>query len=119
MTRIQIEAMDGRPVADHSVEIVERKGIGHPDTICDMLSEQLSVALSRHYQERFGLILHHNVDKALLTAGHAEAAFGGGEVIEPIDIYLSGRATTDVKGEAVPVEELARESASAWFGERF
>lgn len=119
MSKIRIEAMDGEPVASRTIEIVERKGIGHPDTICDMLSERLSVALSRHYQERFGLVLHHNVDKALLTAGHAEAAFGGGEVIEPIDIYLSGRATTDVKGEAVPVEELAWENARAWFSEHF
>lgn len=119
MTKFQIEAAEGRPVAERSVEIVERKGIGHPDTICDMLSERLSVVLSRLYKDRFGLILHHNVDKALLRAGQAKAAFGGGEVIDPIDIYLSGRATLDFKGEAVPVEELARDSATAWFSEHF
>ena len=88
-----------------SIEIVERKGLGHPDTICDMLSERLSVALSHHYLERFGHILHHNVDKALLTAGQANAAFGGGEVTEPIDLYMAGRATTDFAGEHVAVEE--------------
>jgi S-adenosylmethionine synthetase len=111
--------MERQPIAKRSIEIVERKGLGHPDTICDMLSEQLSIALSRHYMDRFGLILHHNVDKALSAAGRAEWAFGGGKVTEPIDIYLSGRATTDVKGEHVLVEELAHESSRTWFTENF
>ena len=61
------------------VEIVERNGIGHPDTISDALPERLSVALSRLYLERFGAILHHNVDKALLRAGVSRPAFGGAE----------------------------------------
>ncbi|HLE67399.1 MAG TPA: methionine adenosyltransferase [Burkholderiales bacterium] len=43
-------------------EIVERKGLGHPDTICDALVENLSTGLGRAYLERFGSILHHNVD---------------------------------------------------------
>lgn len=99
------------------VELVEHKGIGHPDTICDSLAERLSVALCRHYLERFGAILHHNVDKALLWGGAARPAFGGGEVIEPIEIYLAGRAARDVAGEVVPVEELVVESARAWLRE--
>ena len=61
------------------VEVVERKGLGHPDTICDAIAEHFSVRLSRYYLERFGAILHHNVDKALLVGGSARPAFGGGE----------------------------------------
>lgn len=114
MNSTRIEAMDGRPIAVCPVEIVERKGIGHPDTICDMISEHLSVTLSRHYLERFGLILHHNVDKALLNAGRSEPAFGGGIVSEPIDIYLSGRATINVGSERLPIDELAHESVRSW-----
>jgi len=117
VAKTRIEAMDGLAIAQRSVEVVERKGLGHPDTICDMLSERLSVTLSRYYLERYGLILHHNVDKALLTAGRSEPVFGGGKVIDPIDIYLSGRATTRVKGEMVPVEELAADSVRSWFVE--
>ena len=87
---VQIEVHGGPWAGARPVEIVERKGLGHPDTICDMLSEQLSVALSRKYLDEFGLVLHHNVDKALLAAGRAEPAFGGGRILEPIDIYLVG-----------------------------
>lgn len=119
MNNISVERLEG-PLADScAVEVVERKGLGHPDTICDMLSERLSVALSRRYLERFGRILHHNVDKALLTAGQANAAFGAGEVIEPIDLYLSGRATIDYAGERVAVEELARQAIASFFHDHF
>jgi len=34
-------------VAQEPVEIVERKGIGHPDTLCDRAAAELSIALSR------------------------------------------------------------------------
>jgi len=95
-------------------EIVERKGLGHPDTICDALAEELSLALVRFYRERFGLILHHNVDKVLLRGGTSRAGFGGGRVLQPIEIYMAGRATTAYKGVRVPVAALAIESARAW-----
>ncbi len=96
------------------VEIVERKGVGHPDTICDALAEALSVALSRFYLERFGAILHHNVDKALLWGGAARPRFGGGEVLEPIELYLAGRATAAVGDVRVPVDELVQEATRDW-----
>ncbi|MEM7826325.1 MAG: methionine adenosyltransferase, partial [Candidatus Aenigmatarchaeota archaeon] len=44
------------------IEIVERKGIGHPDTLADALAENLSVAYSNYTLQQFGLILHHNFD---------------------------------------------------------
>lgn len=111
---VQIEAHGGPWTGSRPVEIVERKGLGHPDTICDMLSEQLSVALSRSYLEEFGLILHHNVDKALLAAGRSEPVFGGGRIVEPMEIYLAGRATSEVRGKVIPIRALAQETATAW-----
>ncbi|MGF1643127.1 MAG: methionine adenosyltransferase [Thiotrichales bacterium] len=93
------------------IEVVERKGIGHPDTICDALAETFSLALSRWYLNRFGEVLHHNVDKVLLWGGAARPNFGGGEILAPIEIFLAGRAVTAFKGVAIPVEQLAIESA--------
>jgi len=97
------------------VEIVERKGAGHPDTICDALAESLSLALCRYYRKHFGLILHHNVDKALLWGGRSETAFGGGRIVEPMELFLAGRATRDVDGKSVPVEELVEDTVRHWF----
>jgi S-adenosylmethionine synthetase len=94
--------------------MAEHKGCGHPDSLCDALAENLSIALSRYYLERFGEILHHNVDKALLLGGAARPAFGGGELLEPIEITLAGRATCRFHGVAVPVEEIAVETSRDW-----
>ena len=105
------------PSTVSEVELVEHKGVGHPDTLCDALAEALSVALSRLYLERFGAILHHNVDKALLRGGRSRPAFGGGEVLAPIEIYLAGRAVMEVGGEKLPVEELVVEGSRAWLRE--
>ncbi len=101
-------------VADDSIEVVERKGLGHPDTICDALAETLSRNLCREYRQRFGTILHHNVDKALLAGGQAEPAFGGGRVVVPISIYLAGRATAQIGKDIVPITEIAIEGSRKW-----
>lgn len=72
-----VRALDASPPGSQELEVVERKGLGHPDTICDALAEAICVRLCRHYQQQFGIILHHNVDKILLCAGSARPAFGG------------------------------------------
>jgi S-adenosylmethionine synthetase len=111
MQSLSISAM----VMDHDeVEVVERKGIGHPDTICDALAETLSRNLCREYRSRFGMILHHNVDKALLSGGRAAPALGGGSVLAPMNIYLAGRATDRLGSDAIPVKELAIEGSRSW-----
>ncbi len=100
---------------DNSVEIVERKGLGHPDTICDAIAEDVSRALCREYKRRFGRILHHNVDKALLCGGASQPAFAAGEVTAPVRMFLGGRAIAMVGKDRVPVAEIAIETARAWF----
>lgn len=103
-----------RAETDQTVEVVERKGIGHPDTICDALAETLSRNLCREYRRRFGRILHHNVDKALLCGGQSTPVFGGGVVTAPIGLYLAGRAMTGIGGDAISVEDIAREGSRDW-----
>jgi S-adenosylmethionine synthetase len=109
-----VRARDGRAPDAGPVEVVERKGLGHPDSICDGIAEHVCVRLCRFYLDRFGAILHHNVDKVLLCGGAARAAFGGGEVLEPIEIYLGGRATDEHRGVRVPVHEIAVEACREW-----
>lgn len=111
---LNIERLQKPSAGSDNVEIVERKGKGHPDTLCDALAEQLSVALCNFYQDKFGLILHHNVDKVLLYGGATEAAFGGGRVKEPFEIFLAGRATREYKGIKVPIEDLAISGSRDW-----
>ena len=112
--KVMVSELDGTSVAAGPVEVVERKGLGHPDTICDALAEEVSLALSRFYRERFGFVLHHNVDKVMLRGGSARPAFAGGEVHEPIEVYIAGRATREYRGVTVPVDELATEACRSW-----
>jgi S-adenosylmethionine synthetase len=108
-------------VQDFEVEIVERKGKGHPDSLVDGSSEAVSLGLCNYYIENFGAILHHNVDKGILVGGKAEAHFGGGRVVTPIYLLVAGRATELVpfkgKNYAVPVEEIAVSSIKKFIRE--
>ena len=95
-------------------EMAERKGLGHPDTICDSIAEEVSRALCRYYLAEFGSILHHNVDKTLLVSGSSSPKYKGGEVTHPIELYIAGRATAVFKGKKVPVNEIAIDAATLW-----
>lgn len=111
---IVISKSRGTPIEKHKVEIVERKGLGHPDYIADSLAESFSKKLSRYYIDNFGRILHHNVDKLEVIGGVTEPEFGGGKVIKPISILFSGRATNSVNGKDIPTEKLALSSTKEW-----
>ena len=115
MTDLRTRLIDHQLPVQAPVEMVERKGLGHPDTICDALAEQLSIRLCRFYLDQAGVIMHHNVDKALLWGGTAQPAFGGGAVSAPIEIFLAGRAIDRMDDVVVPVAELVEEVATDWF----
>src|SRR3972149_11133786 len=87
---IVIEKTQDLPVQKSSIEIVERKGLGHPDTLCDRVAEELSIAFSQYYLKKFGRVLHHNIDKCLLVGGRSEGCFGGGKGTTPIHPIVVG-----------------------------
>lgn len=117
MRQITVEVLSGKPVSDHEVEIVERKGIGHPDTICDAIMDRVSIALSKEYQKQFGAILHHNIDKAFLVAGDAEIRLGGGRVTDPMKLIFGDRATYSLNGKSIPINDIAISTAKRWIKE--
>jgi S-adenosylmethionine synthetase len=114
LSGFHVEETAGPVPQQNVIEIVERKGRGHPDTICDLVMESISQALSKAYLKRFGRILHHNCDKGLLVAGQAEHRLGGGRVIEPMRLVIGDRATLVREFD---VAELAMETARSWFRE--
>ena len=117
---ISIEQVEKDPIKNTETEVVERKGLGHPDTICDSIAEEVSKALSREYEERFGKILHHNTDEVQLVAGEARPEFGEEKELEKkIYILLAGRATKEFKGEKIPVDGIAIEAAENFIEENF
>ncbi len=108
---ISIEGLAQKAVYEQEVEMVERKGKGHPDTLADNISEAVCRELCNYYLENYGAILHHNVDKALIVGGRAIPKFGGGMICEPIYIVVAGRAVTHVMREGsidmIPIGSIA------------
>jgi S-adenosylmethionine synthetase len=111
---IFINELSQVPLQSRPLEITERKGLGHPDTMCDNIMNQISVDLSTEYMKRFGIIYHHNLDKGLIAAGETTVKFGGGKVNKPILIVYGDRATFKVGKEEVPVNEIAEKSTRNW-----
>lgn len=108
---IWVEQAIQEPMDKANIEIVERKGIGHPDSIADGLAEAVSRTLCKLYKERYGRILHHNTDETQIVGGQSAPKFGGGVVLEPVYILLVGRATTEVNGERLPHRSRAIRAA--------
>lgn len=114
-TNLEISFSRNTTVSKMPVEFVERKGKGHPDTLSDRASEELSIALCNYYLSNFGRIYHHNVDKCVLVGGQSrDVTFGGGRVVEPIYLMLVGRAAANIDGNKVPIEQMAQDVTKGW-----
>ena len=113
---IKVEPLRTVHIEDQQVELVERKGLGHPDSIADGVSESVSRALSRLYLDEFGRILHHNTDETQVVGGASEPKFGGGRMTTPIYMLLVGRATTEVNGDKLPYRDVAIQAARKYVG---
>lgn len=105
----------GSPLAQEPFEIVERKGLGHPDTICDAVMEAVAVQLAQAYLKTCGRVLHFNADKGMLVAGQVACRFGGGSVLAPMRLVMGDRATFEWKHKRIPVKEIAERAAYTWF----
>jgi S-adenosylmethionine synthetase len=110
---IVVAQAGGQAIDDIPVEIVERKGIGHPDSLCDGMAERISVEYSRWCQDNLGLLLHHNFDKVQLVAGEVDVSYGGGNILKPMRVQLAGRGTPAYRGTKVPLDDIAITAAKA------
>jgi S-adenosylmethionine synthetase len=117
MRNIIVEELIQKPIEEQEIEIVERKGIGHPDSISDGIAESVSRALSETYIEKFGGVLHHNTDEVQITAGESFPVFGGGEIIKPMDILLTGRGISEIDGTKIGVDRIAITAAKEYLKE--
>jgi len=116
---IKIEALNQIPLEKQQIEVVERKCLGHPDSIADGIAESISRALCREYLKEFGAVLHHNTDQGEVVAGESSPKFGGGKVLRPIFLLIDGRATKMFNNEAIAADAIAVEAARDYFRTNF
>jgi len=114
LSGIIVEELNRKAIEEQRTEIVERKGLGHPDSICDAIMNEISLSLSKEYLNKFGAIMHHNVDKGMLIAGETNVKFGGGKILKPMLIVFGDRATFKVGDETIPIEEVAISTTKDW-----
>lgn len=112
-----LEELNRTPIDKQRIELVERKGKGHPDSICDAVAEAISLALCREYLAAFGRIVHHNTDKGMLVAGRTLPRLGGGQVVEPMRLVLGDRAVREYHGKRIEVGAIAEASVQGWIRE--
>jgi S-adenosylmethionine synthetase len=117
MRNIIVEKLIQKPIEEQEIEIVERKGIGHPDSISDGIAESVSRGLCNAYLEKFGGVLHHNTDQVEVTAGESFPEFGGGDIITPMDILLTGRGVPEYEGKKIGIDRIAIGAAKEYLKE--
>ena len=101
---LKVNQLDLKFAVEHSdfPEICERKGVVHPDSVCDSVADACSRALCLYYLDTFGRVYHHNVDKAALVGGVAKPEFNGGQIIQPQYFLIVGRAINQILTECGP-----------------
>lgn len=105
--------------SDNFLEIVERKGLGHPDTLADGISETISNEYSKFCLDNFGAILHHNVDKTMLIGGQFRStSFGESKMLEPIKIVLNGRMSTSFGDKEIDIKKIQEDAVKMYLFER-
>ena len=67
--------------------------------------------------DKFGGILHHNTDEVQITAGESYPKFGGGEIIKPIEILLTGRGVPEYEGQKIGIDRIAITAAKEYLKE--
>lgn len=107
-----------QPICEQPFEVVEVKGRGHPDTICDLMCEHVSYDLLNFYKKEFGSALHYNLDKALLVGGAAQPKFGGGTILQPAKLYLGDRATSIFEGRRFEIGGIIESSINVWLSKK-
>lgn len=108
--RVHADPTSGVEALPH--ELVERKGVGHPDTVCDAIAERASRYYSMYCLDHFGRVAHHWFDKVMLFGGEAEVDYGVGELTKPYTVLFAGKGAYSYAGEAIPLTDILFRAAA-------
>lgn len=74
------------------VAFVERKGIGHPDSIADLIAEETMLRYRHYIHNQLNIMPNGWFDKVVVSGGEAEVTFGAATIIKKPKIILYGKA---------------------------
>lgn len=104
------------PMDSQPFEIVERKGIGHPDTLADGVAEAVSIEYSRFCLKNFGAILHHHFDKTVIMGGQAKIDLGVGKMLKPFRLIINGRVSSVFGGKKIDFQKIEEKAIKEYLG---
>lgn len=117
MINLRVASSGRVPVEQEPFEVVERKGLGHPDTLCDTIAERASREYARYGLQQFGRVPHHWFDKVMLLGAEADVSCGRGVLLKPYKVIVAGKAALSVGDHPIPVHEILRGAAVGVLGE--
>lgn len=74
-----------------NIEVVERKGIGHPDTLAGLISESSCIAICKFFIKKYGIIPRFNIDQVEINGGDIDVDFLRSKIIKKGIISISGK----------------------------
>jgi S-adenosylmethionine synthetase len=92
------------------IETVEKRGLGHPDALCDALAEHISAAFARYCFEQFGALIHYNIEGLTMDEGESNVWFGGGEITKPVRLHIRGNFACQYLGKKIPYLDIAKQA---------
>lgn len=98
----------------YEFEVVERKGLGHPDTLADGIAEAVEIAYCKYCLEKYGYIPHHNFDKIIIQGGLFKQEYAAKEFVKPITVVFMGRASKKAEGKEIPLERIQVNAAKSY-----
>jgi S-adenosylmethionine synthetase len=114
---LRIHADHGASIEELPYELVERKGVGHPDTMCDAIAERASSHYSRYCVENFGRVAHHWFDKVMIFGGEADIDYGKGDLTKPYTVLFAGKGAYAFGERDIPLREILFAATAEVLGE--
>jgi S-adenosylmethionine synthetase len=91
------------------IEVVERKGIGHPDSLAELVADAFIRCYAKFALSTFGVVPNVSVDKTTLIGALATLRPGSHVIERGARALLVGKITRRVGSVEIPVEDLFQE----------
>lgn len=93
------------------VEFVERKGVGHPDSLANFIAESACLAICNFFREKYKFIPRFNVNQVGIIGGKTEVQFGKSKIKMPARVFISGKSAVFYKKDIKLINGKTSEAA--------
>jgi S-adenosylmethionine synthetase len=92
-----------------NVEIIECKGVGHPDSMASSMAELVCFGISRYFIKKYNNIPRFNVDQIEINGGEVYVGFKEGKLIRKGSISVSGKTSFYAENDIDFVNKIAKD----------